>query len=355
MGHFAAPGDHSIVPRRFDSVQGLRAWAMVLVFSFHLHRFIQDRWPNPVSGVVLACGGLGANLFLCISGCFLYRSLWRRPVAYGEFLARRFWRLYPVYACLLLAYLAVEALLQTGRLGLRGDVSDVAVMVSNLLLLPVFLGEAPIMEVSWTLAYIAAFSVVAPALVGMMRSWRKGGRLGLLWALWMGTWMLCTQTASVPPRVTLLLGGMLAWELVAERLSWAAVAFLALPGLILGQPARIALMPAVLLVVLKGVPWLDRILQARLFQLMGSRGYSFYLAHGLPVLAVQQFVLPVLNLPVAMALQPVFLGLSLAFAEGVYRLVEVPFRDPRVAAARSQQPAMAAGGSGTVFVAIGKA
>lgn len=144
----------------------------------------------------------------------------------------------------------------------------------------------------------------------------------------------------MPPRVTLLLGGVLAWELLSPRLSWAAVAFLALPGLILGQPARIALMPAVLLVVLSGVPRLDRILQTRVFQLLGSRGYSFYLAHGLPLLAVQQFVLPVLNLPQALALQPVWLAFSLGFAECVYRLVEVPFHHARPAETPTPIPAL---------------
>jgi len=340
MGHFAAPGDHSIVPRRFDSIQGLRAWAMVLVFSFHLHHFIQGRWPNPLSAAVLACGGLGANLFLCIAGCFLYRSLCERPVPYLEFLARRFWRLYPVYAFILVVYLAADLTLRTGRLGLRGDLSDVVLLASNFLLLPVFLGEAPILDVSWTLAYIAAFTLVAPQLVRLMRSWSRPVRLYVLWALWMGSWILCARTSLMPPRVTLLLGGVLAWELLSPRFSWAAVAFLALPGLILGQPARIALMPAVLLVVLGGVPWLDRILQARVFQLLGSRGYSFYLAHGLPLLAVQQFVLPVLSLTQALALQPLWLALSLGFAECVYRLVEVPFQHARPAESSAPIPAL---------------
>jgi peptidoglycan/LPS O-acetylase OafA/YrhL len=329
MGHFVAPADHLTVPRRFDSIQGLRAWAMVLVFSFHLHHFIQGLWPNPFSEALLACGGLGANLFLCIAGCFLYRSLSERPAPYLEFLARRFWRLYPVYAFMLVIYLAVDLTLKTGRLGLRGDATDLVLLASNFLLLPVFLGETPMMDVSWTLAYIAAFTLVAPPLVRMMKGWSKPARLYLLWALWMGSWMLCARTSLLPPRVTLLLGGVLAWELLSSRVTWASVAFLALPGLILGQPARIALMPAVLLVVLNGVPWLDRILQMRAFQLLGSRGYSFYLAHGLPLLALQQFVLPALNLPLALALQPVCLALSLGFAECVYRLVEMPCQQAR--------------------------
>ncbi|MBI4891287.1 MAG: acyltransferase family protein, partial [Acidobacteria bacterium] len=89
------------LPERFDAVQGLRAWSMLLVFSFHWNRILDARWPNAVSAALLSLGGWGTNLFLCVAGCFLHRSLSRRPIRYVEFLEKRFRRLYPVYAFVL--------------------------------------------------------------------------------------------------------------------------------------------------------------------------------------------------------------------------------------------------------------
>ncbi|GEM_PF-5565266 len=323
MASAAGAADRLALSERSHAVQGFRAWAMLLIFCFHLHYLLRLQWPNAVSDAIVACNGWGSNLFLCISGFFLHRSLSRRSVSYSDFLRKRLRRLYPVYAFILTLVLAIDIVLQLGRTGLRGELSDLPLLLKNYLLLPVFLREEPILDASWTLAYILGFSLAAPLMAAALRGRAARLRLIAVGVAWVASW------GVLPARATLMIAGMFVWELFELRSRWWAMGVITTSGLALGIEVRIALAPALLLIVLAGPEPVRRFLGHPWMQRLGDRSYSFYLAHGLPVLAASHFLFPRVELWQAFALQPVVLCASLLFAECVYQLVEVQFRAPR--------------------------
>ncbi|MBI5282046.1 MAG: acyltransferase [Candidatus Solibacter usitatus] len=334
------PAGPGAPPRRYASVQGLRAMAMMLVFSFHLHYFIQSQCANPLSRLVVRTGGLGTDLFLCVAGCFIYRSLIDGRSGYAAFLAGRLRRLYPVYAFMLSLYAALDLLLG------RGEIHGLGQLLANFLLLPVFLGGTPIMDASWTLAYILGFSAAAPLIVRPLRRLSSRWRVVALASFWLLALALGSSWGRFPLRVTLLAAGMLVWETLCWRFSTRIVLAAAAAGLALRlspwSGAHLAgsllLGPALLHLLLahRASPgWLS----SPVLQSLGDRSYSFYLAHGLPLLALVHYVFPRLSLVQLIALQPLWLLCSLAFAECVYRLVESPLSAARHA--RPEQPAAA--------------
>ncbi len=320
------------LPERFDAVQGLRAWAMLLVFSFHWNRFLDARWPNAVSAAFLSIGGWGTNLFLCVAGCFLHRSLARRPTRYLDFLQKRFRRLYPVYAFILTLVLGIDTLSGAGRTGLSGHWSDFALLASNYLLLPALLQDRLILDVSWTLAYIAGFTLLAPALTAALRPLPQSWRIAASASLWLLSLCASLSWHLFSPRVTLLAAGICVWESLHDRHRWLLVLSLSGLALAAGAHPNVAVVPSLLLAVLAGPHSLRTLLSCRLLQCLGDRSYSFYLCHGFPLLAAARYLFPRLDLWQAMALSPLVLAAALAFSETVYRAIELPFRARRVPA-----------------------
>ena len=82
---------------RFASIDGLRGLAIALVVMFHAYR----RWPGQVPWATAHAGfplfhygWMGVELFFLISGFVIHRSL-ENCRGYGEFLGRRWLRLFP--------------------------------------------------------------------------------------------------------------------------------------------------------------------------------------------------------------------------------------------------------------------
>jgi peptidoglycan/LPS O-acetylase OafA/YrhL len=97
----------SLRTRRIDYLDGIRAMAILSVVAVHWLPQYMPTWLPILKG-----GYIGVDLFLILSGYLISRILWRSPaapirVAYGSFLKRRFWRLYPA----LLGMLVVVTLL----------------------------------------------------------------------------------------------------------------------------------------------------------------------------------------------------------------------------------------------------
>lgn len=81
---------------------GLAAW---LIFNSHLEAFYPLPW-------LAADGLLGNTLFFVISGLGIFSSLDKRPQTIGDYLARRFWRLYPaVFIVLIIQFLLITPVL----------------------------------------------------------------------------------------------------------------------------------------------------------------------------------------------------------------------------------------------------
>ena len=144
---------------RFQSFEGLRAWAVIMVFNVHFlgqyyqqHYFVQ---PNSVLERMLKflhSGHIGVDLFFVLSGFLIYSTLIRNKPSFRDYLKHRASRIMP-------AHIAVLILLTFPAMHWAG-------FFSNILFLPTFfhlLGDINI--VTWSLGwewlfYVSMFGII---------------------------------------------------------------------------------------------------------------------------------------------------------------------------------------------------
>jgi peptidoglycan/LPS O-acetylase OafA/YrhL len=101
------PADSELLP--LTSIRGLAAWWVVL---FHL-RFLLAPWLPAGAIDVLARGNLAVDLFFVLSGFVIYLNYGERVglerASIGDFLFRRFARVYPLHLLILLGFLGYAA------------------------------------------------------------------------------------------------------------------------------------------------------------------------------------------------------------------------------------------------------
>jgi exopolysaccharide production protein ExoZ len=165
-------------------VQGARGVAIFLVFLVHLLELLCSKAPagSIDAGVldwIYPLGNLAGAFFVIITGCFLYRSLLEKPVAYGAFLRRRFTRIYSVFLVVLGLYLTLSFIFPGESKLPQTPMAASIYILENLLLLPGVLPIRPIITVSWTLSYVALYCILLPPMVEStgMRGWRPGRRV----------------------------------------------------------------------------------------------------------------------------------------------------------------------------------
>lgn len=130
-------------PKFYDSIQALRAMAAIYVCLFHI-----SYWWNlkhdALDGL-FAHGASGVDLFFVISGFVIVQKMQTSGTGYsaaGWFLAKRMYRIYPLYWLVLIVTLVVNPVIfQTT--GLRD-------LLEAIFLVP---GHRPILIISWTLGY----------------------------------------------------------------------------------------------------------------------------------------------------------------------------------------------------------
>jgi len=328
----------SALPERFEAVQGLRVVAMLMVFSFHWNQLLGAKWPNPFSSWFLSQSNLGTNLFLCIAGCFLHASLTRRPTSYKDFLARRFWRLYPVYAFVLTLVVVLDTLAGSGRTGLTGHWQDLWLLGSNYLLVPALLEDRLIVDASWTLAYIAVFTLFAPYISRLLQSLPAGSRVAAAAAFWLFSLAASYSLHWFSPRVSLLAAGIFVWEALQSQRRWPLVIGLSLLVLALGASLKLALVPPILMVFLIGPGPVRAALSTHALQTLGERSYSFYLCHGIPVVLAGHFLSRCTPVEAGLLTLAVIAS-ALLFSEFVYRTIELPLRTAPKLRSVSRHPA----------------
>jgi exopolysaccharide production protein ExoZ len=210
-------------PGRITAVQGARGIAIFLVFLVHLLELLCSNAPAGsidarVMDWIYPLGNLAGAFFVIITGCFLYRSLLAKPVAYGAFLRRRFTRIYSVFLVVLGLYLILSFIFPGESKLPQNPMRASIYILENLLLLPGVLPIRPIITVSWTLSYVALYCILLPPMVEStgMRAWRPNRRVifflasALVWAAG------AKLTGAYVPRLGLLPVG----ALVQEALAW---------------------------------------------------------------------------------------------------------------------------------------
>ncbi|HXK06503.1 MAG TPA: acyltransferase family protein [Verrucomicrobiae bacterium] len=282
---------------------------MTAVFLVHLIAVLFHEQPRPFMDLCR----VGTDMFLVLTGCLVYLSLRFRPVPFDVFLARRLARIYPVFAFVLIFYIAAAvALPEMSRLP-AGRGAAAWMILKNAALVPLAFGAPRIITVSWTLGYICLFYVV----IHPLAAWTSGWSLRRRTVLWSLLSVLVYLKAGRP---ALLPAGVL----LAEWMPAAKV-----PGWILlpaaGAAARAFWGTEHLGTILGGIGalalccWLLPRPTPRPMLFLSRISYSFYLTHGLALLTVAHFAAP------RWAAVPAAGISALAGAYIMFRFVEQPF------------------------------
>ncbi|HEY0414498.1 MAG TPA: acyltransferase [Allosphingosinicella sp.] len=125
------PAGNELLP--LTSIRGIAAWWVVL---FHL-RFLLAPWLPAAAIEILARGNLAVDLFFVLSGFVIYLNYGERVrlerASIGDFLFRRFARVYPLHLFILLGFLVyAAAAVAFGSASVEGQ--DPGYFVASLLL-----------------------------------------------------------------------------------------------------------------------------------------------------------------------------------------------------------------------------
>jgi exopolysaccharide production protein ExoZ len=270
-------------PGRLKGLQLARALAALTVAYFHSFA-IFNGWPQatlfPIPGLK-EHGYLGVNFFFAISGYVISHVCDKSPFSVREFLAKRFFRLYPVYWCVVLAAIILKLF---GVL-MPTSYEPVPILYS-MTLLPHSEGSdaRPFLAVTWSLEFEIMFYLLAAFIVPIFRVWGLAAVLfGLVyWAY------------TAPPEITLhlvrtlnsdFLAGVLAY-LLRKPLSYIP-SFVLIPcGLFGYYSAVVLLIPFsgslggfLLIGTLANAKWSWDRWPLRWLVRMGDASYSLYLLH----------------------------------------------------------------------------
>jgi len=327
-----------------NSLQACRAAACLLVVLYHtdaifnLPKYFGDR----PFGTIFDCGPMALDLLFVLSGFIIlhtHRDDLGKPERLGNYLHRRFHRLYPTYWAVLFCMLPVFFLVPSFG---DGSQRDPGVVLRSLFLLPQPSGN-PIIVVSWSLSLEVLFYLAFGALV-----LHRGFGLAVfgVWAfiLWKAPWSDYPLSFLHHPYFIPILGGMVACEIVHRwpiqeplRLAWGGGAILLglsiCDGIGFVPPlnAQFLLLSGGCMLLVMGLAAEEKMARLpvpKLICQLGDASYSVYLVH-YPALSVLCKISKSLSLDAKIPHQLLFLGLSIsAIAVGMVfaRVVELPLR-----------------------------
>ena len=346
-------------PGRVPGLDGLRAYAIVLVFLVHfLSQYFNGhtgprhidfdafRWDRASSFVDVAAYYLwashyGVDLFFFLSGFLIFRLVSRPAFAYRTFLGHRLLRLYPAFAVAVAIYCLYTALFW-------GKHYDWPTVVANFLMLHGVweLGITPIVVPTWSLTFEWLFYLAFPMILLLPKI--RGGLS--LWHLgFMALVVLLTIAPAGPHyiRFLMFLGGAalaaMSPESVRKRVSGISdlvvvIAYAFGNLLFVEQQNYYRFVPVYLITcfalvakVAYGEGFLHRLFCAAPLVRLGRISYSFYLLHGLIVIVVCDHLTALLkDLPegirFSVLLVCAFAG-SIAVASLSHRFLERPYFD----------------------------
>ena len=339
---------------RFAAMEGLRAWAALLVFLVHYF----DAWARGVWGLDLNTLTLGTaedaasaamawlfashygvDIFFFLSGFLIYKLVSRTSFSYFGFAGSRIKRVYPTFLVSFLIWLYI-------RTGLQAVPLDPTQLLGNLFFLNAVpaLGVKPYNAVTWSLFYEFAFYLSFPLVLSLRR---PAGRIGPWQIMLFGALMVWLMMSMGPwfIRFMMFFGGAVMASIRRERLvEWAERLpdILAL-GAFIGSttwfawhmdyvrfiPVFVVTTFGFVLKVLYGTGFLNQVFSLRWLRYMGNISYSFYLMHGLAIEVVMvQFFDVFSALSGAVLLLATFgsaLLLAVLLSTGLFLLTEKPY------------------------------
>ncbi|MFB7251791.1 acyltransferase family protein [Microbacterium sp. NPDC056234] len=154
---------------RLDSLTGLRWWAALAVFVFHIRNIVP--LPGPVTEIALY-GNYGVAFFFILSGFVLTWS-WRPSVGIGTFYWRRLARIYPLHLVTLLLAIPVFYSFDPDPAQTWVKPFDLGVLMLSLLLLQGWSRDPVILfsgnPAAWTLTAEMFFYALHPFITRVIR------------------------------------------------------------------------------------------------------------------------------------------------------------------------------------------
>ena len=316
--------------RHFTSIDALRGFAALSVVLFHLGGAGLPKLSTPLTTSLTAWGWTGVEVFFVISGFVIPFVMlngkyhWRDG---GNFLARRFIRIWPPSAILIALTVLQYAVVNRLGQGDPGGWTNLSAerVVANLSYAVPFTNQSWLNGILWTLAvefqFYLALALIFPLL---MRHWAwiaATGAASLVTALLPGA----EQALFLKNAIYFAMGGV-ALLYREERIGRPAMlALVALMGIV--ATAQIGLLPtgfaASTALIIALLP-----LRNRLFIFLGTISYSLYLTHILIASTAEFLLLRMFNPvtePARLAAQFACLGAAIAGAWLFYWLVERHF------------------------------
>jgi exopolysaccharide production protein ExoZ len=333
---------------RLEGLQVARALAALAVTYFHSY-MIFSGWPQatilPIPGLT-EHGYLGVNFFFAISGYVISHVCDRSTFSVATFVIKRFFRLYPVYWCVVLAVIVLVPFGVTMPTNYQ-----FAHILYSMTLLPTKEGLAPFLPVTWSLEYELVFYLLAAVLVPLFRIW---GLAAVLFGL------ICWAYIAPPDTFTFhfvrtvhsdFLAGVLAY-LLRKPVSFIPPTILIGCGLLgyyavaaLGKPFTGSLGGFLLVSALANADWGWNKWPFRWLIKIGDASYSLYLIH-LPIVWIFAKGVKVAALPgwTAEGLRLIYLAVCVWLAVHSYRFIERPMIDlgNRIAFLLKSRPSMVA-------------
>jgi peptidoglycan/LPS O-acetylase OafA/YrhL len=360
-------------PDRNLPMEGLRGFAVLLVFFVHYHALFKawlatDSYSFAVSEFVGTIGLSGVDLFFVLSGYLIYGWTIRKYSNYAKFIRRRIERIYPTFLCVFAIYLVLSALYPAESRIPAEPLSASIYLVENVLLLPGVFDIHPVITVAWSLSYEFFFYLFIPLVVvglGMQR-W-SGARRVLFFLILSLVYTIYCFVGTTYARIhfIMFISGILLFEAiytyelarrVTARIDYAVYLILAL---IFPLYYAFAIMPEVFpflpharslnenyrMILLFGGFWIftlsafsPRTVSSRIFawtplRWLGNISYSYYLIHGLTLKVIAVVMMRLIPLSgistVAFWLGlPVFFFLTLVSSTVLFILVERRFSIP---------------------------
>lgn len=172
--------------KRFDVVDFLKGFSITTIVLMHLLQNFNGGG-NPLIHKALSFGGAGVHVFILCSGFGLYLSYLNRPLSYGQFLKRRFFKVYIPYIIVVLLSAAIPFYNTSPEKGMA--------LLSHLFFFKMFVErfENSFGIQMWFVSTIFQFYLLWPLIVKAFECLNKKGRsvpvvvsliMGLCWATW---------------------------------------------------------------------------------------------------------------------------------------------------------------------------
>jgi exopolysaccharide production protein ExoZ len=336
-------------------MEGMRGFAVFLVFLAHYSQAIEGRWPNlaevhELHRVLQAIGQVGVDLFFILSGYLIYGSLISREQPFLQFMKRRVQRLYPAFTVVFAVYLLLSVVMPSESKIPGPWSAGVVYIVQNYLMLPGLFPIKPMIAVAWSLSYEMFYYLALPVVIVGLNLRRRSTR-------WRATFFIALTVTflaycgvfSGPVRLAMFTAGILLFEVTKRKAFPIPSSGVGLAALVVGLlvtllPAfgyKVGVLPTSVLWVTffllclacfeRPKSWLAQGFAWTPLRWLGNMSYSYYLIHGLAVkvgFVALGVLMPKLDLGVYGLfwwLMPVMFVLSLIPSAALFLLIERPF------------------------------